>query len=62
MIGAWVGRRVLGADVEIALVTTWSTTPAGVALDAPIWPSISDRYDAFRVSVYDIFAEGSGVA
>src|SRR5437762_12040285 len=62
VIGAWVGRRVLGADVEIALVTTWSTTPAGVALDAPIWPSISDRYDAFRVSVYDIFAEGSGVA
>ena len=62
VIGAWVGRRVLGADVEIALVTTWSTTPAGVALDAPIWPSISDRYDAFRVSVYDIFAEGRGVA
>jgi hypothetical protein len=62
VIGAWVGRRVLGADVEIALVTTWSAAPAGVALDAPIWPTISDRYDTFRVMVYDILCEGTGAA
>jgi hypothetical protein len=59
-IEAYVGRRVLGADVEIALVTTWSPAPAGVELDAPLWPSISDRYDAFRVAVYDILIEGTG--
>jgi hypothetical protein len=62
VIGAWVGRRVLGADVEIALVTTWSAVPAGVTLDAPIWPAISDRYDTFRVMVYDILVEGTGAA
>jgi len=62
VVAAWVGRRVLGADVEIALVTTWSAVPAGVALDAPIWPTISDRYDTFRVMVYDILVEGTGAA
>jgi hypothetical protein len=57
---AFVGRRVLGADVEISLVTTWSATPAGVVLDAPLWPSISSRYDVFRVEVLDVLLEGSG--
>ena len=59
-IEAYVGRRVLGADVEIALVTSWSTAPAGVALDAPLWPGISDRYDVFRIAVFDILIEGTG--
>jgi hypothetical protein len=59
-IEAYVGRRVLGADVEIALVTSWSTAPAGVMLDAPLWPAISDRYDAFRIAVFDILIEGTG--
>jgi len=57
---AWVGRRVLGADVEIALVTTWSAAPAGVSLDAPVWPAISNRYDTFRIAVYDILLAGAG--
>ena len=57
---AFVGRRVLGGDVEIALVTTWSTAPADVSLDAPLWPSISDRYDTFRVEVHDVLIEGAG--
>jgi hypothetical protein len=57
---AFVGRRVLGADVEISLVTTWSAPPAGVALDAPLWPSISSRYDVFRVEVLDVLLEGRG--
>jgi hypothetical protein len=60
-IEAYVGRRVLGADVEIALVTSWSAAPSGMALDEPLWPSISDRYDAFRVGVYDILIAGTGV-
>ena len=59
-VEAYVGRRVLGANVEIALVTSWSTAPAGVALDEPLWPSISDRYDTFRIGVYDILIEGAG--
>jgi len=60
VIEAYVGRRVLGGEVEIALVTSWSAAPAGVALDEPLWPSISDRYDAFRIGVYDILIEGTG--
>jgi hypothetical protein len=59
---AWVGRRVLGADVEIALITTWSEAPPDIALDAPLWPAISTRYDTFRIEVHDIFLEGSGRA
>jgi hypothetical protein len=59
-IEAYVGRRVLGADVEIALVTSWSAAPPGVALDEPLWPSISNRYDTFRIGVYDILIAGTG--
>jgi hypothetical protein len=59
-IEAYVGRRVLGAAVEIALVTMWSAAPAGMALDQPLWPDISNRYDAFRVAVFDILVEGAG--
>jgi hypothetical protein len=57
---AFVGRRVLGADVEIALVTSWSAAPAGLSLDAPLWPEISNRYDAFRVEVHDVLLDGAG--
>jgi hypothetical protein len=60
-LDAFVGRRVLGADVEIALVTTWSAAPEGVDLEAPIWPSISDRYSAFRVGVHDVLLDGAGL-
>ncbi|HEX2755051.1 MAG TPA: hypothetical protein VHM48_06290 [Candidatus Limnocylindrales bacterium] len=59
-IEAYVGRRVLGGAVEIALVTTWSAAPAGVSLDAPLWPSIADRYDTFRIVVHDVLLDGAG--
>ena len=59
-VEAFVGRRVLGSDVEIALVTTWSAVPDGMALDQPIWPSVSARYDAFRIEVHRILLEGAG--
>jgi hypothetical protein len=59
-IEAYVGRRVLGDAVEIALVTTWSSAPEGIALDAPLWPSITSRYDTFRVAVHDIHLHGTG--
>lgn len=57
---AFVGRRVHGAAVEIALVTTWSTAPAGVDLGAPLWPAIASRYDVFQVEVHDVLLEGHG--
>jgi hypothetical protein len=57
---AYIGRRVLGAAVEIALVTTWSAAPTGTALDEPLFPSISDRYDTFRIAVHEIHLEGAG--
>lgn len=56
----FVGRRVLGAAVEIALVTIWSSAPDRVSLEAPIWPAIADRYDAFRIEVLDVLLEGAG--
>ena len=59
-IEALVGRRVLGAAVEIALVTTWSSAPHGVSLDQPLWPSVADRYDTFRIAVHDVILEGVG--
>ena len=61
-VEAFVGRRVLGALVEIALVTTWTKAPAGVALEAPFWPAISDRYETFRIAVHDIAIEGPGAS
>jgi hypothetical protein len=59
-IEAFVGRRVLGADVEIAFVSMWSGAPDGIALDGPLWPSISDRYDRFRIALHEVVLEGSG--
>jgi hypothetical protein len=59
-VDAFVGRRVIGSVVEIALVTTWSEAPAGIDLAQPIWPSISDRYDSFRLGVHDIVLSGVG--
>ena len=59
-IEAYVGRRVLGDQVEIAFVSTWSAAPEGLSLEAPLWPAISSRYDAFRVAVHDIVIDGAG--
>ncbi|MEO5939882.1 MAG: hypothetical protein ABIZ72_03055, partial [Candidatus Limnocylindrales bacterium] len=59
-IAAFVGRRVLGTDVEIALVTVWSGVPADTSLEAPIWPAIASRYDAFAIQVLDVVLAGAG--
>jgi hypothetical protein len=59
-IEAYVGRRVHGADVEIAFVSTWAGQPDGMVLDAPLWPAISDRYDEFRIAVFGVLLEGTG--
>jgi hypothetical protein len=52
MSEAYVGRRFVGSDVEVAFVSTWHEAPAGRALDQPIWPDISSRYDAFEVETF----------
>jgi hypothetical protein len=57
---AYVGRRVLGRVVEIAFVSTWTEPPSGLALDAPIWPAISARYETFRLEVHDVILAGVG--
>jgi hypothetical protein len=54
----YVGRRVLGDEVEIAFISTWSDARDRAALEAPIWPDISSRYDTFRVHVFDIVLSG----
>jgi len=62
LVDAWIGRRVLGEDVEIAFVSTWRDAPGGRPLDGPLWPSISDRYDEFRVELHEILIAGPGGA
>jgi hypothetical protein len=61
-VEAYVGRRVLGASVEIAFASTWSRVPAGIQLDAPIWPSISERYETFRMELHEVAYAGVGPA
>lgn len=60
VVDAYVGRRVMGSTVEIAFVSTWTASPAGVALDEPLWPDISAHYDSFELGVFDVLLEGSG--
>jgi hypothetical protein len=52
MIEAYVGRRILGSEVEIAFISTWDREPQGRLLDAPVWPDISAGYDAFEVATF----------
>jgi hypothetical protein len=59
LVDAYVGRRVQGASVEIAFVSTWSAPPAGRALDQPIWPDISAQYETFVLRLFDVLLEGS---
>lgn len=61
-IEAHVGRRVLGRVVEIAFMSIWTEEPPGLALDAPLWPAISDRYETFRMELHDVVLEGLGPA
>jgi hypothetical protein len=52
MTEAYVGRRIIGTDVEIAFISAWAAEPDSNPLDAPFWPDISERYDAFEVGTY----------
>ena len=52
MTEGYVGRRILGNDVEIAFISAWDHEPEGRSLDAPMWPDISAGYDAFEVATF----------
>jgi heme-degrading monooxygenase HmoA len=52
LIEAHVGRRIVGAEVQVAFISAWQEIPADRSLDEPIWPDISSRYDAFSVATY----------
>ena len=52
MTEGYVGRRIVGGDVEIAFLSAWEREPAGRSLDAPVWPDISAGYDAFEVTTF----------
>ena len=49
---AWVARRIIGAEVEVAFISAWEREPDGRSLDAPKWPDISASYDAFEVATF----------
>ena len=55
---AWVARRILGAEVEVAFISAWDCEDPSLPLDGPLWPDISARYDAFEVTVYQPLSSG----
>ena len=58
---AWIGRRIVAGNVEIAFVSTWTGEPQDRPLGEALWPSISARYDSFRVTVQTILVDGAGI-
>jgi hypothetical protein len=61
MTEAYVGRRIVGDDVEIAFVSAWQGPPATRSLDAPFWPDITEQVDAYEVATYQPIASGAAV-
>lgn len=59
MTEAYVGRRIVGADVEIAFVSAWESVPGLRSLDEPFWPDISCRYETFEVATYRPIVSGA---
>ncbi len=59
MTEAYVGRRLIGRDVEIAFVSTWSHVPEGRDLAAPVWPDIAGRYTSFSLGLYRPILSGT---
>jgi hypothetical protein len=52
MTQGYVGRRLVGSQVEVAFVSTWAGPPRVGALEEPIWPDITGRYHHFFVRTY----------
>ncbi len=59
MTEGYIGRRLVGTDVEIAFVSMWSGVPEGHELGAPVWPDISARYKRFELEVYRPVVSGT---
>jgi hypothetical protein len=59
IVDAYIGRRVKGASVEIAFVSTWTEAADDETLQKPVWPHIATQYDTFWVKVFDVLSEGS---
>jgi hypothetical protein len=62
MTEAYVGRRIVGHDVEIAFISAWQEPPATRSLDAPFWPDIAEQFDAYELATYEPIATGAAVA
>jgi hypothetical protein len=61
MTEAYIGRRLLGTEVEIAFVSAWSEMPAGRDLAAPVWSDISARYSVFELGLYRPILSGTPI-
>ena len=59
MTEAYIGRRLVGTDVEIAFVSAWSEMPEAHDLAAPVWPDISARYASFALGLYRPILSGT---
>jgi hypothetical protein len=58
-VDAYVGRRVKGPFVEIALASAWLRPPAGRTLDDPLWPDLSEFFETFGIRVLEVLLEGA---
>jgi hypothetical protein len=59
MTEAYVARRIIGEEVEVAFISAWAGEPSTRSLDAPFWPDISARYDSFLVATYRPIVSGA---
>jgi hypothetical protein len=59
MTQAYVGRRLVGEQVEVAFISTWAGPPLVGLLEEPIWSDIAARYHHFRVRTYVLVREAA---
>ncbi len=59
MTEAYIGRRLVGTEVEIAFVSAWSDVPEAHDLGSPVWPDISARYTSFDLGLYRPILSGT---
>jgi len=59
MTEAYVGRRIVGTDVEVAFISAWEHAPSDRSLDEPLWPDIAARYDTLLVETYLTILSGA---
>jgi len=62
MTEAYLGRRLVDTDVEIAFISVWSSVLEGRDLTTPVWPDISTRYTSFALELYRPILSGTPAA